>query len=325
MDRRMCWLAAAVSAWLAGGCDAYPGGRSHDRVLAPGELSEPIPVELGGLSFELRSAALGQSWTLPGTPGMYTVALLEQDGGCGGLGEWTLGRGPRSLYAWLPGLSDGSCRPGVPCEAYVYLDPGSGRGTGFQPFGARAATLTLSEPFSGWEVAGELRASFYRDPEIPYRFTDLDDDLLCVATDGRTRVCVPATDEEDCCNEGKPLEDLVLSVSAPLCPEAVVAGTAEPRAIELAVSCPAPAGAPDCGAACAHEVDLCRERWACGEEEAFCTQFREGECVPLGDACPATCAAASSFPVFATAFACLETSGTVDAWTSCMASCGGDR
>jgi hypothetical protein len=328
MDHRWRWLAVAVAGCLEFGCggDEAAGKRPEDAV--PTGVVSPIPVQLSWISFEIHSALVGQSWGSPGYPGAYDLWLLEDDGGCGAIPTFRVGRGQHVVSVSVPGLSDGSCAPGDPCDAYVELLPGAGTGFPSPWVPARSATLTLSEPFAGRGLVGELRASFPRDPEVVAEYevdTSGDGYMLCIAPDGRTRYCDLAPGTSDCCNDGKPLDELAIPFEATPCPEAITCVLDRPCGGEAAAGCDAPATPTDCDLACGHLVDLCAEAMPCEEGDSFCEEFRDRQCAGVGEDCPARCAATSTFPVIGTAFTCLESSGTAEAWNTCMASCGGDR
>jgi hypothetical protein len=321
--------AAAVALALAIGCG---GGEAGHGVPTPppqpGEVS-PIPVNLSWISFEIRSALLAQDWPAAGLRGDYTLELHEEGGGCGALGTATMGPEPATLTASIPGLLDGTCQPGVPCEAaWVKLIPGAGTGLSTGGVPAEIGSLTLSAPFDGRELSGELRASFPRDPEWwSHLAIDADGNgyAVCHSTSGRIRVCEFEQERWDCCNRGKPLEEVVVPVQAVLCENGLRCGSERWCRGEAAFSC-SPGTPPDCALACEHELAVCRALFGC-EEAAWegCAESRDEYCGAWSEGCPPACLASSSFPVFGQDYACLAASETVEAWTTCMASCGGDR
>lgn len=308
----------------AGGTGGDPSlGTSPDAGFGGGG---GVPVELSFVSFAVRSA-----YWVPGLDeepsfASYTMVLDEAAGGCEAYRDEHFGPGPHrfvvSLYRPRVGAcpTDGS---GSGCSASVWFYPAGGRGIGLWWVQPAVATVRIDR-FDGEILRGELRASFYVDPETEVGSggsSGLGDFLHCQSITGAIRTCSQETPDHDCCNDGKPLEEVRIPFEAAFCPGAVSCGGTWCEVLERAMECPVPE--VDCEAACAGYAASCGSCIDCGGDPE-CEEWQASRCEARVARCPERCAAEGELPLAAVGFSCLAAGATCESWTSCLSSCGGN-
>jgi hypothetical protein len=286
-----------------------------------------VPVDLPVASWEIRSQLWAPEFAdVPSLPG-YRLLLAEQSGGCAGYGDPHLGPQPHELEVELEEPAIGDC-PLAPdarqgCRlARVTFWPGDGRGLAAWDLEAAEADLRLDR-FDGGIVQGELRAWFYADPEMVTGSggsSNGESWLDCRSLTGVTRTCEVTTPGEDCCNAGKPLEEVAIRVDAAFCPTVASRWGLGADTLERAAACSAPP--VDCDATCAAYAGTCGACADCAGDD-WCEERWAERCAEDAAACPAACAAAARQPVTAVAMACLAAGATCDGWGACLAGCGG--
>jgi hypothetical protein len=283
-----------------------------------------VPVELSFVSFAVRSA-----YWVPGLDeepafASYTMVLDEAPRGCETVRDERFGPGPHRFVVVLDRPRVGECPTdggsASGCRASVWFYPAGGRGIGLWVLRPEAATLRIDR-FDGGMIRGELRASFHVDPEtqVGSGGGSRGDYLMCQSPTGAIRTCWQENFDHDCCNDGKPLEEVTIPFEATLCPGAVSCEGTWCEVLERTLECPVPE--VDCEAACAGYAASCGSCADCGGDPE-CESWHASRCEARVAACPERCAAEGGLPLAAVGFSCFAAGATCESWTSCLSSCG---
>lgn len=291
--------------------------------------AEGSPVDLSFVSWEVRSGLWAPSVPdVPALPG-YLLFLDEEAGACEAYRDWRFGPRPHRFKVILAEPAVGDC-PTDPereqgCRSRVVFEPGHGRGIALWALSPTTASVRIDR-FDGGFLRGELRATFPTEPEAPTGSGGSSNGerwLICTGLTGLTRECTVEAPGQNCCNEGKPLEEVVVPFDAAFCPGAsACSDPADCEAVERAGACVAPV--VDCAIACAALSDSCGSCVDCGGDPQ-CEAWSVRGCEQQIAACPAECAAAGGQPLASVGMACLAAGATCETWRSCLSTCGGDR